>query len=113
MPHFIIEYAAPSVPAPENLVKAVFQAACDSQLFTQKDIKVRSYPCNHFMSGHGEDDFIHVTGYLIAGRSAQQKKHLNQLILNTLILACPECANVSVDARDLDPNTYSKKVISE
>ncbi|MBC9797689.1 5-carboxymethyl-2-hydroxymuconate Delta-isomerase [Sinomicrobium weinanense] len=92
MPHFIIDCSAnilTRMPEPEILT-AVFDAANASGLFTEEDIKVRINPYVRYEVGGKKTDFIHVFGYILEGRTKEEKADLSQRIVKTLTGLFPD-----------------------
>jgi len=87
MPHFIIDCSAnvlTRVSEPEILT-AVFDATNASGLFIAEDIKVRVNPYVRYEVGGKKTGFIHVFGYILAGRTEEQKADLSQRVVKTLV----------------------------
>lgn len=113
MPHFIVECSENSLlkPTPAKVIEAVHDAADDTGLFDPGNIKVRlsPYPAHHFTVGGTKADFIHVIGFIMGGRTTEQKKKLSQDITLVLKGIFPEIEMLSIDIRDIDPQTYTNK----
>ena len=71
MPHFIIHCSANVLEktTKKDLMQKVFSTAEDTKLFSKGDIKVRIQAFEEFIAGDGNDDFIHVFGNIMEGRS--------------------------------------------
>jgi len=110
MPHAVIEYSQDLERKfdPAALMLAVHQSLLDSGEFGEKDIKVRLYPCDHALVAGTEQGFVHTTIYLLSGRSKAVKKAITSGLLEVLAGLDFEAASISVDARDLDREVYSK-----
>ena len=54
-------------------MQAVYEAAEATGLFAPNDIKVRLRPYRYFKLGEGKQDFIHIFGNIMEGRSTEQK----------------------------------------
>lgn len=110
MPHLVIEYT-PDEKAEitdEDLMAAVHWAAVSTGIFEENAIKVRiKQYASAFVAGR-LDTFAHVTIYLIDGRDNEIKKELTQTVHDRLASLFPDYASVSVDARDLDREVYTK-----
>lgn len=113
MPHAVIEYSngLDVKVSQQLLVEAVHNCMADSGQFGEKDIKVRLYPCDHALVAGKQADFIHVTIYLLSGRSAEIKKALTSGVLKRIQKFGIEASSISVDARDLDRAVYSKAAL--
>lgn len=112
MPHCIIEYAyeLEYKMNVNELAKSVHNGAKHSGLFNDNDIKTRSIAYKHHQIGEGVSDFIHVTLKVLSGRSAEQKKNLSSLVLNSLQkLGLIEIC-ITVEVVDMDSGSYQKLV---
>ncbi|MGS2764901.1 5-carboxymethyl-2-hydroxymuconate Delta-isomerase [Sinomicrobium sp. M5D2P9] len=92
MPHFIIDCSAnvlTQMSEPEILT-AVFDATNASGLFTEEDIKVRMNPYVRYEVGGKNTDFIHVFGYILEGRTEEQKADLSHRVVKTLTGLFPD-----------------------
>lgn len=110
MPHLVIEYTADAKAeiTNEDLMVAVHWAAVSTGIFEENAIKVRvKQYTSAFVAGRN-DTFVHVTIYLIDGRDNETKKRLTQTVHDRLTALFPDYASVSVDARDLDREVYTK-----
>jgi 5-carboxymethyl-2-hydroxymuconate isomerase len=78
MPHFIIDCSETIMQqqAPDDIMQAVYDAAEATGLFAVGDIKVRLHPYHYFKLGPGKNDFMHIFGYIMEGRSTEQKANL-------------------------------------
>jgi 5-carboxymethyl-2-hydroxymuconate isomerase len=83
----------------------VFDAHVKSGLFETDHIKVRCTGYDHHIAGTGSDRFIHATSHIMAGRTADQKQQLSNLIVQSLIDIGITSAAMSAQVVDLDP-TY-------
>lgn len=110
MPHAVVEYSKSLEPSFEKaaFMKAIHDAMFASGEFGEKDIKIRLYPCDHALVAGKEQGFVHITIYLLSGRSKETKKKLTQGLLKVVQGLGLTVASVSVDARDLDREVYSK-----
>lgn len=110
MPHCVIEHSASLNSA--DLVPAVFDAALASGLFAEdgRDIKVRAIAYQDYLTGQEKADFVHVTLRILSGRTAQQKQHLSQIVLQRLSdLSLAKCS-ITVEVVDMDRASYGKFV---
>lgn len=114
MPHFVIEYSAPSETSPAIdfavLMEQLGQAAADTGVMKLEDIKLRSIPFETFRLNDGSQSFLHLTVSLLAGRTPQQKAALALTCRATLVSLCPDINAISVDIRDMDGHAYKKRV---
>ena len=110
MPHLIIEHSEDLTHTFDTkaLMQCAHNAAVESGLFGLSDIKVRAYPCANALIAGNESSFLHVTIYLLSGRTAETKKALTTLVLNEFAKLGLDVSSLSVDARDMDREVYSK-----
>jgi len=108
----VIEYTPPkdSEITDEDLMMAVHWAAVSTGIFEESTIKVRIKQFQSAFVGGRHDQFVHVTIYLIDGRDEETKKQLTQTVHDRLASMFADYASVSVDARDLDREVYTKSV---
>ena len=80
MPHFIIDCSENIIKqnSPDELMQAVFDVAEATGLFAVNDIKVRIRPYKYFKLATGKQDFIHIFGNIMEGRSTEQKAQLSR-----------------------------------
>lgn len=112
MPHLVIEYSREleeEMP-PANMMRLAHQIALESGQFGEDDIKVRLLPYDHAMVGGREDNFLHVSLYLLSGRDTLTKKALTLALEQAYRGKLPDAASVSADARDMDRESYSKSL---
>ncbi|MDB9754032.1 hypothetical protein OAB29_07795 [Oceanospirillaceae bacterium] len=107
MPHCVIEISnqLSSSVTPTQLLRCVFDAHVKSGLFETDHIKVRCTGYDHHIAGTGSDRFIHATSHIMAGRTAEQKQQLSNMIVQGLIDMGITSAAMSAQVVDLDP-TY-------
>ena len=110
MPHLVIEYTSSDgiEITDEDLMTAAHWAAVSTGIFEESAIKVRAKQYASAFVGGRHADFVHVTIYLIDGRDNETKKILTQTVHDRLASLFPGYASVSVDARDLDREVYTK-----
>ncbi len=110
MPHLVIEYTPVknSDITDEDMMTAVHWAAVSTGIFEERAIKVRVKQYQSAFVGGRHDHFVHVTIYLIDGRDTETKKMLTQTVHDRLASLFADYASISVDARDLDREVYTK-----
>jgi len=110
MPHLVIEYMPTenSDVSDEDLMTAVHWAAVSTGIFEESAIKVRVKQYQSAFVAGRHDNFVHVTIYLIDGRDTETKKRLTQTVHDRLASLFVDYASISVDARDLDRDVYTK-----
>ncbi len=113
MPHFIIECSENifEQKSPEEIMQAVYDAAEAAELFAVNDIKVRLRPFQYFKLGAGKKDFIHIFGYVMEGRSIEQKANLSRKIIDRLNKMLPDISILSINTSEFEKATYSNKAL--
>ncbi|MEL6562491.1 MAG: 5-carboxymethyl-2-hydroxymuconate Delta-isomerase [Bacteroidota bacterium] len=111
MPHFIIHCSANVLEkiSKKELMQKVYDAADSTKLFSKGDIKVRIQDFDEFLAGDGDDDFIHVFGNIMEGRSDGQKQELTSRIVSLLNDLLPDVPIISMNIRDFDKASYCNK----
>ena len=113
MPHFIIDCSESLIgqELPEAIMQAVYDAAEATGLFAVNDIKVRLRPYQYFNLGKGKRDFIHVFGFIMEGRSIEQKENLSRRIIERLNEMFPAISILSINISEFEKATYSNKAL--
>jgi 5-carboxymethyl-2-hydroxymuconate isomerase len=94
---------------PENIMQNVYDVAQATQLFDKGDIKVRINPYKYYNIGNTNDDFIHVFGNIMEGRTNEQKKNLSLHIVSELKYMFPKVPIISMNIRDFEKSSYCNK----
>lgn len=110
MPHLVLEYSdcVKETHAIDTLMKICHEAAFASGQFGEQDIKVRAYECANSLVGGQPASFLHVTAKLLSGRSQEVKKKLTTAVLEALLAAGVTVSSLSVEALDIERESYSK-----
>lgn len=113
MPHFIIDCSENifGQNSPDETMQAVYTVAEASGLFAANDIKVRLRQYQYFKLGEGKKDFIHIFGYIMEGRSAEQKANLAKKIIEKLNAMFPDVSILSINISEFEKATYSNKAL--
>jgi 5-carboxymethyl-2-hydroxymuconate isomerase len=113
MPHFIIECSESIMQqqAPDDIMQAVYDAAEATGLFAVGDIKVRLRPYQYFTLGAGKSDFLHIFGYIMEGRSTEQKAALARTIIARLNELFPNISFLSINIAEFEQAIYSNKAL--
>ena len=90
-------------------MRAVYDVAEATGLFAEGDIKVRLRPYRHFKLGEGKEEFIHVFGHIMEGRSTEQKADLSRRVIERLNEMFPDTAILSINISEFEKATYSNK----
>ncbi len=113
MPHFVLDCSENIIQlkAPQEIIQAVYDSAESTDLFDKGDIKVRINPFKHYTIGNSQDDFIHVFGNIMEGRTDEQKANLSRKIVRTLKSMFPEVPILSINIRDFEKSSYCNKAM--
>lgn len=113
MPHFIIDCSENVIEQepPETIVQAVYDVAERTKLFAIDDIKVRLRPYRYFKLGKGKRTFIHIFGYIMEGRSIEQKAELSRRMIERLNEMFPAISILSINIGEFEKATYSNKAL--
>ena len=113
MPHCIIEYSEKLTEQVEveQFLSVVFKGALRSKLFDKSDIKARAVSYVAHKTGADNQDFIHVTVKILAGRTAEQRAHLSTCVLQQLNNLDLSSVSLSVEICDIDTESYRKVMI--
>lgn len=111
MPHFVIDCSKEviKIKSPEEIIQKVYDTAAATKLFDEKDIKVRINPFEYYNTGNTKDNFIHIFGNIMEGRTVSQKKNLSKRIITELKLILPKVPVISINIRDFEKATYCNK----
>jgi 5-carboxymethyl-2-hydroxymuconate isomerase len=113
MPHFIIDCSENVIEqeSPEAIMQAVYDVAEASGLFAVNDIKVRLRPYQYFKLGTGKGNFIHIFGYIMEGRSIEQKEKLSRRIIERLNEMFPAISILSINIGEFEKATYTNRAL--
>lgn len=83
MPHLVIDCSEDilKLKSPNEIMQNVFNSAASTNLFELGDIKVRINPFQYNRIGNSNDNFIHVFGNIMEGRTSIQKSLLSKEII--------------------------------
>lgn len=112
MPHLVIEYSVDALDKDKvtQLMEQLFVAAGQTGVMQPEDIKVRARGYDDFLVAGRKDSFVHLSVYLLAGRTPEQKVTLSTRLRQTMVEQCPDVISLSVDIRDMDPVAYKKRL---
>ncbi|WP_160136033.1 5-carboxymethyl-2-hydroxymuconate Delta-isomerase [Chryseobacterium sp. c4a] len=113
MPHFIIECSQDilQLRTPNEIMDTVYNAAESTSLFAVNDIKVRLHPYQYYRLGEQKNNFLHVFGHIMQGRSTEQKADLSRKISTRLTELFPDISFLSVNISEFESATYSNKAL--
>lgn len=111
MPHFIIDCSQDILRqrTADEIMNAVYETANITGLFAPNDIKVRLRPFEHYKLGQGKTTFIHIFGYIMEGRSTEQKANLSRQIIARLSELQIDTSFLSINIFDFEFATYCNK----
>lgn len=112
MPHIVCHYSAtPDMPPIRDIMQALHRAAASTGVVKAEDLKIRALPFADYLVAGEQRSFFHVSLYLLAGRTPQQKEHLSTELRHTLAGMLTHVHSISVDIRDMDPQAYKKRLL--
>ncbi len=113
MPHFVVECntAVLELQSPELIMQTVYDSADSTGLFSKGDIKVRINPYAHYNVGNTKNNFIHIFGNIMEGRTSEQKKTLSETIVRQLKFLFPEVPIISINIRDFEKASYYNRTM--
>lgn len=113
MPHFVIEYSRDVENGHDidRVMQIAFDSGVASGVMRAADIKVRAQSYDHSKMLTAGGSFLHVTVFLLEGRSDTQKETVSLLLRENLVGYLESVTSVSVDIRDMNPVAYKKRVL--
>ena len=111
MPHFIIDcsYGVLSYATEETINTQVHQVALSTDLFDERDIKVRINSFKNYLVGCKKEEFIHVFANIMEGRSQSQKAELSKRMVQRLTNMFPGVPNIAMNVREFEKSTYCNR----
>jgi len=113
MPHFIIECSENVLelkPA-DQIIEAVYHVAVASELFADNDVKVRLTSFKYYKLGEDKNDFLHIFGYIMEGRTIGQRAQLSKTIIQCINEMLPDLSFLSINISEFQKATYCNKAI--
>jgi 5-carboxymethyl-2-hydroxymuconate isomerase len=113
MPNFIIDCSenVMRLKSADDIMQEVFDSALSTNLFSASEIKVRINPFSYYNNANTLDDFIHVFGYIMEGRTMEQKSNLSKVIVSKLHQIFPEVPSISMNIQDFEKASYFNKTM--
>ncbi|TXJ08881.1 MAG: 5-carboxymethyl-2-hydroxymuconate Delta-isomerase [Afipia sp.] len=112
MPHIVCHYSAsPDMPPVLDVMKTLHDAAVSTGVVKAEDLKIRALPFTDYLVAGEQRSFFHVSLYLLAGRTPQQKEHLSTALRTALAGILIGIHSISIDIRDMDPQAYKKRLL--
>jgi len=112
MPHLVIEYSEGALDQGgiSSLMERLFETAWRTGVMKSEDVKVRARGYSEFLVAGKRDSFVHLSVYLLVGRTPEQKVELSTRLRQTMTEQCLDVTSLSVDIRDMDPIAYKKRL---
>lgn len=89
---------------------ALHVAAASTGVVKAEDLKIRAQSFDEYLVAGESRSFFHVSFYLLAGRTPQQKEALSLELKNALSKLLENTHGISIDIRDMDPDAYKKRL---
>jgi 5-carboxymethyl-2-hydroxymuconate isomerase len=111
MPHLVVHCSesVTRMAAPEAIIDTVFEAAESSGLFAATGvggIKVRLQPFEHYRLVEGREHFVHVFGWIMEGRTTEQRAALSAAVVRALKRLLPEVEIIAMNVTEFERLTY-------
>lgn len=108
MPNFIVEFSEPLTRqiTADELMDKVYSGAKASGQFPPEAIKVRTQIRRDYRLHTGQDDFLHVAGHILSGRTGEQKTAISTSILTELKTLSLNSVFVSVEIVDIHRESF-------
>jgi len=112
MPHLLIEFSRDLASDAQiaAMLDAIHKAVAATGLFEASHIRVRAYPTHLYRVGGHSKPFIHAQIRIHAGRSAEQKRHLSDVVLKTIRDQQRTAHSITVEVVEMDRVSYSRLV---
>jgi 5-carboxymethyl-2-hydroxymuconate isomerase len=101
------------MPPLRDVLMALHRAAAATGVVQAEDLKLRAQAFDDYLVGGEPRSFFHVSFYLLAGRTPQQKEALSIALRRVLSELLAETHSISVDIRDMDPIAYKKRLLAQ
>jgi 5-carboxymethyl-2-hydroxymuconate isomerase len=111
MPHFVVECSDTirNTTSVDELLKSVHDSAAATNLFDRADIKVRVRLFDHFSVAGKREDFLHVFGHIMEGRTSEQRAHLSRTVVANLARLLPDVSVISMNVVEFEKATYCNR----
>lgn len=96
---------------PEEIMTAVNETADATGLFAENDVKVRITPYQYVKPGKDKNGFIHVSGYIMEGRTKAQKADLSGRIMSKLHEFFPDISFLAASINEFEYATCKKNAL--
>jgi 5-carboxymethyl-2-hydroxymuconate isomerase len=98
------------MPPMREILLALHHAAASTGVVKAADLKLRAQSFDDYLVAGEQKSFFHVTLYMLARRTPQQKETLSVEIRKALVALLVDTHSLSVDIRDMDPDAYKKRL---
>ncbi|MEP7165859.1 MAG: 5-carboxymethyl-2-hydroxymuconate Delta-isomerase [Ferruginibacter sp.] len=111
MPHFVIDCSEEilKMKTAAEIMQSVYEIAESTGLFADGDIKVRINSFKHFKLGPSKENFIHIFGNIMEGRSISQRSDLSKSIISRLKSMFPDIPIISINIQEFEKATYCNR----
>ena len=92
-------------------MRSLHDAASTSGVMKAEDIKIRAIAFADYLVAARNDGFCHVSVYMLSGRRTAQKAALSEALRAVMSESLPRTKSLSVDVRDMDPDSYRKRLL--
>lgn len=113
MPHFVIEYSRGVEDRHDikEMMQIAFDAGVATNEMTADALKVRTKAYDDFLMENDTHSFVHVTVFLLSGRTEEQKLHIGGMLHSRLDAFLTSVTSLTVDIRDMNRPVYQKRVL--
>ena len=113
MPHFVVHCSENvlAVRPVDEMMRAVHDTAEATGLFRPGDIKVRVQGFTHYNVANTSNDFIHVFGNIMGGRTIEQRASLSRAVISKLTAMYPEVPVISMNVFEFEKATYCNRTM--
>jgi 5-carboxymethyl-2-hydroxymuconate isomerase len=116
MPHFVIECSKGVLEKvdSEEILREVYDTAVSSNLFDKEGvggIKVRLRVYEDYLTVGTKDEFIHVFGNIMEGRTIEQKSMLSRLIVTSLKKMFEDVLIISMNVQEFERASYTNRAM--
>lgn len=115
MPHFVFECNEDVIQnrSVDSIIQEIHSTAEDSGLFHPDHIKVRLNAYKSHTCGPQDEDFIHIFGSIMEGRTTAQKRELSESMVKKCIQLFPDVPNIAMNVWEFEKATYIKRTMVE
>jgi 5-carboxymethyl-2-hydroxymuconate isomerase len=114
VPHIVCHYARDQkMPPVREVLSMLHRAAAATGVVKAEDLKSRAQAFDDYWIAGARKSFFHVSFYLLAGRTPEQKERLSIALRQGLVEMMPEVHSISIDIRDMDSDAYKKRLLPD